>query len=70
MDAQKLKGYIVEKKKTYADCAKATNMSVTAFSNKMNGISAFDIIEINALIVFLEMPISLAVEIFFTFNLA
>ena len=64
MDTNKLKGYLVQKEKTYADCADATNMSLTSFSNKMNGKSQFDIIEINKLVTFLEMEKEIAAEIF------
>lgn len=64
MDANKLKGYIVEKQKTYADCAEATSMSTTSFSKKINGQSLFDIVEINKLIEFLEMPQEIATNIF------
>ena len=64
MNADKLRGYIVEKRKTYSDCAKATNMSITSFSNKMNGKSTFDIVEINDLIQYLNMPQELASNIF------
>lgn len=64
VNADKLKGYIVEKRKTYADCAKATNMSITSFSKKMNGKSVFDIVEINDLIQYLNMPQETATNIF------
>ncbi len=64
MNTDKLRGYIVEKRKTYSDCAKATNMSITSFSNKMNGKSTFDIVEINDLIQYLNMPQELATNIF------
>lgn len=66
MDIQKLKGYLVEKDVSYADCAKATDMSITSFSNKLNGKSNLDIVEINKLVEFLGMPIELATEIFLT----
>lgn len=69
MNENKLKGYIVEKGETYSSCAEATNMSITAFSNKMNGKSSFDIIEINALVHFLKMDIDTASEIFLQNNL-
>ena len=64
MNTDKLKGVIREKKETYSSCAKATNMSTTSFNSKMNGKSSFDIIEINKLISFLELPKNEASDIF------
>ena len=64
MDVQKLKGLLVEKGKTYEECAKAIKISVTAFSNKMNGKSNFDVVEINALSTYLELTKVEAQEIF------
>ncbi len=64
MQLQKLKGYLKEKNKTYADCAEALGISITSFSSKINGKSNFDIVEVNKLVKFLEMPIYIAIEIF------
>lgn len=65
LNIQKLKGVLVEKKKTYGDCSKVLNLSVTGFSNKMNNKSKFDIVEINTLIGYLGLDNELAIEIFF-----
>lgn len=69
MNNQKLKGYLTEKRKTYANCANALGISINSFSNKINGKSRFDIVEINNLVCYLEMPLNDAVEIFLTKNL-
>lgn len=69
MNIPKLKGYLLEKGVSYHDCATATNMSVTSFSNKLNGKSNLDIVEINDLVTFLKMPYDLAMEIFLPNNL-
>lgn len=45
VDINKLKGKLVEKKKTYEGAAKAIGISVTAFNNKMQGRSMFDCAE-------------------------
>lgn len=70
VDLNKLKGIFREKNKTYVDGAKALGISVTALSNKMNGKSLFDIEEINILVVFLDIGVEQAVEIFFAPRLA
>lgn len=41
MEMMKLKGLLTEKKKTYEDCAKELNISVTSFNDKINGRRAF-----------------------------
>jgi hypothetical protein len=69
MNIPKLKGYLLEKGASYSECAKATNMSITSFSNKLNGKSNLDIVEINDLVTFLKMPQDVAAEIFLTSNL-
>ena len=45
----KIKGKIRECQKTYADCAKALNMSVTTFNDKINGKRKFYIDELDKL---------------------
>ena len=70
MNIQKLKGVLVEKKKTYEDCSKILNLSITGFSNKMNNKSKFNIVEINTLVRYLELDTELAIEIFFENQLA
>lgn len=41
MEMLKLKGLLTEKKKTYGDCAKHLNISVTSFNEKINGKRSF-----------------------------
>ena len=69
MNTQKLKGLLVEKGKTYEECAKALNMSITSFSNKMNDKTRFDIVEINKLVNYLELNKEEATNIFLSSNL-
>lgn len=69
MNIQKLKGLLVEKGKTYEDCSNALNVSVTSFSNKMNGKTKFDIVEINRLVKYLDLEKDEAVNIFLFDNL-
>lgn len=69
MDYDKLKGKLREKKKTYADCAGAIGVTVTTFSNKINGKSDFDIVEINELSNYLKLTEIEAMEIFLYKNL-
>lgn len=45
VNIDKLKGKLVEKKKTYEGAAKVIGISVTAFNNKMQGRSMFDCAE-------------------------
>lgn len=65
MNYAKLKGILVEKGHTYADVAKALNISVTAVSNKMNGHSTFDVPEANELCKWLDLDATTKIEIFF-----
>ena len=51
----KLKGALVAKQKTYEDCAKAIGISRRSFSSKINGITAFDIIEVNRIVEYLGL---------------
>lgn len=64
MNTDKLKGKLVEKKKTYEDCAIALDVSITTFSNKMNGKGSLYIEEVNILSNFLGLTDSEKVEIF------
>lgn len=64
MNIDKLKGKLVEKKKTYEDCAKALNVSITTFSNKMNGRGSLYIEEVNTLSNYLELSNEEKIEIF------
>lgn len=70
MDRDKLKGVLRQHNKTYEDCAEALNMSITAFSNKMNGVSRFYVEEANDLANFLDLSYREKKEIFFTKELA
>lgn len=49
MNCNKLKGKLIEKGMTYEDCSTILNISITAFSNKMNGKSVFTVPEANKL---------------------
>ncbi len=49
MDNFKLKVKLMEKAITYKECAKAIGVSVTAFSNKVNGTSKFNVEEASIL---------------------
>ena len=42
----KLKGLLREKKITYEKLAKEIGMSLSAFSNKINGITIFDLVDV------------------------
>lgn len=69
MDRDKLKGKLREKKKTYAECARAIGVTITTFSNKINGKSDFDIVEINELSNYLNLTETEAMDIFLNKNL-
>ena len=64
MNLDKLKGKLVEKKKTYEDCSNILGITVTAFSNKMNSKSKFYIDEINKLSEFLDLSSIEKIDIF------
>ena len=64
MNTDKLKGKLVEKKKTYEDCAKVLGVSITTFSNKMNGRGSLYIEEVNTLSNYLELSNEERIEIF------
>lgn len=51
-----LKGLMREKKVTYENLAEHLKMSISAFSNKINGKSVFSVSEANAIIMFLDIP--------------
>lgn len=65
MNYAKLKGILSEKGKSYADCARAIGISVTSFSNKMNGIRKFSIPEANDLSNYLNLTKEENLLIFF-----
>jgi plasmid maintenance system antidote protein VapI len=62
----KLKGKLVEKGKTYNDCAEAIKVSKTTFSKKINGQTDFTTIEVKNLIEFLGLESKDAIDIFLT----
>ncbi|MDR7856016.1 DUF739 family protein [Tissierella sp.] len=64
MNIDKLKGKLVEKKKTYEDCANALDVSITTFSNKMNGRGSLYIEEVNILSNFLDLTNTEKIDIF------
>lgn len=55
MEMLKLKGKLTELKKTYKDCAEVLGISITSFSDKMNGKSTFKLPEIIKLCDYLEL---------------
>lgn len=69
MNLDKLKGKLVEKKKTYRDCAKYLDISVATFNLKMNGKSKWYVEEINELSEYLGLTLAEKVEIFLNQNL-
>lgn len=64
MNIDKLKGKLVEKKKTYEECSKFLNVTISTFNNKMNGKSKFYIEEINKLSDLLELTNQEKIDIF------
>ena len=52
----KLKGRIKEKNQTYFKLADKIGISASAFNNKINGRSSFDIIEASQLSAILDIP--------------
>lgn len=52
----KLKGKITEKKKNYREISREVGLSLSAFNDKMNGYSAFDIVEAAKIAKILEIP--------------
>ena len=51
-----LKGKIREKKTNYRQCAKIAGMSLNTFNGRMNGKTAFDIVEASKLAEHLDIP--------------
>lgn len=64
IDLQALKGLILAKKKTYAECAEHIGISTTSFTNKMNGVTKFYVDELNSLGDFLGLNNKAKIEIF------
>ncbi|AXI27295.1 toxin-antitoxin system, antitoxin component, Xre family protein [Gemella sp. ND 6198] len=65
MKFDKLKNKMFEKRKTYKDCADMLNISVVAFSNKINGYNEFKVTEAIRLSEFLTLTPEESYEIFF-----
>lgn len=61
-----LKGKIVEKRENYDSCAKATRVSKTTFSKKMNGQSDFSILQAHDLSSFLNLTKDEIIHIFWS----
>ena len=64
-----LKGKLVEKGKTYAECADALIVSVTTFSDKMNGKSKFSVEEANTLSNYIGLTGEERIDIFLSWKL-
>ena len=64
MNADKLKGKMKEMGITYNQGAKALNLSVTSFSNKVNNKNKFTVMEAQILSNFLQMTNEEKVAIF------
>lgn len=59
-----LKGKLLEKRKTYNECAAELGVSVTTFSDKMNGKSKFNVEEANILANFIGLSDVEKIDIF------
>ena len=64
MKTNKLKGMLVEKKKSQAECAKVIGITVQNFNLKINGKSSFKLDEAEKLGNFLEMTEEEKLDIF------
>lgn len=69
MKLEKLKGLLVEHKKTYADLAELLGVSITTINSKMNGKTQFDVVEATMISDWLELDCSSRVDIFLHNNL-
>lgn len=72
MKLEKLKGLLVEHKKTYADLAdlaELLDVSITTINSKMNGRTQFDVVEATIISDLLELDCSSRVDIFLHNNL-
>lgn len=63
-DLDALKGKLVEKNKTYADCAKVLKVSITTFNDKMNAKRKFTVEEANDLASFIGLDNQEKIKIF------
>ena len=64
MNSAKLKGKMKERDKTYKECADILDISLTAYSNKVNGITDFKLDEAKKLSDFLGCNTQETVDIF------
>ena len=64
MNSAKLKGKMKERDKTYKECADILDISLTSYSNKVNGITDFKLDEAKKLSDFLGCNIQETVDIF------
>lgn len=55
INSQKLKGLLVEKEKTYEECAEALGISAVQFGKKVRGDNEFRLTEIADLVKFLDI---------------
>lgn len=69
MKLEKLKGLLVEHKRTYADLAELLGVSITTINSKMNGKTQFDVVEATMISDWLELDCSSRVDIFLQNNL-
>lgn len=69
MKLEKLKGLLVEHKKTYADLAELLGVSITTINSKMNGKTQFDVVEATMISDWLGLDCSSRGDIFLHNNL-
>ena len=65
MKLEKLKGLLVEHKKTYADLAELLGVSIMTINSKMNGKIQFDVAEATMISDYLGLDCSSRVDIFY-----
>ncbi len=70
MEMRKLKGKLIENKKTYRDCAQVLGCSITTVNNKMQGKIPFDCWEAERISDWLGLTDSEKIDIFFNQKLA
>ena len=69
MKLEKLKGLLLEDKKTYADLAELLGFSVTTINSKMNWKTQFDVVETTMINDWLGLDCSSILDIFLHNNL-
>lgn len=65
----KIKGRITEKGESYRSISAKTGISLVSLSNKLNGYSLFDIIEVSKICDVLDISIN-EIPVFFEINIA